>query len=45
MRQTKGDYDLVLGLYPTEMLGHDSKSEIGKVLRFWDKTHKLEELY
>ena len=29
----------------TKMLGHDSKSETGKVLRFWVKCHKLEGYY
>ena len=29
----------------TEMLGHDSKSDTGKTLRFWVKTHKTEEFY
>ena len=29
----------------TEMLGHDSKRETGKVLRCWVKHHKLEQFY
>ena len=29
----------------TEMLGHDSKSDTGKTLRFWVKSHKIEEFY
>ena len=27
----------------TEMLAHDGKSDTGKTLRFWVKTHKIEE--
>ena len=29
----------------TEVLGHDSKSDTGRLLRFWVKHHKLEEFY
>ena len=28
-----------------EILGHDSKSDTGKSLRFWNKTHKIDEFY
>ena len=27
------------------MLGHDNKSDTGKSLRFWVKTHKIDEFY
>ena len=29
----------------TEMLDHDSRSDSGKPLRFWVKTHKIDEFY
>ena len=29
----------------TEMLGHDSKSDPAKTLRFWVETHKIGEFY
>ena len=30
---------------PTEVVGHDSKSDTGKSLRFWVKTNKIDEFY
>ena len=30
---------------PTEMFGHDSKSDTVKSLRFWAKTHQMDEFY
>ena len=29
----------------TEILGHDSKSETGQILRLWVKHHRIEEFY